>query len=266
MIELGVNAILFVGDDLETAFRHIAWAGYDGVEISAIEGHCENLVLDNWKDQAGEIRRLSSDYGLKLLAMEEALLDEERLMMAFEAAQALGIPVINIGPGGKSDDEEGFQKQTDLIAKMADKALDYGVTLCVKAHVGQCIYNTQTTLRAMKKISSNGFAVDMDPSHIHRAGENPAEALPPVLSRTRLIHIRDCKGRHPGPGKPEEQACGRGDLDLFAYCKALVEGGYHGPVCLEVIGAEGYSVARKAIIAAESYGYLNAILKRLRAR
>jgi sugar phosphate isomerase/epimerase len=148
---------------------------------------------------------------------------------------------------------------------MADKA-SIGVTLCVKAHVGQCIYNTPTTLRAIEKISSKGFAIDMDPSHVFRAGENPEEALPPVLARTRHIHIRDCKGRGPGPGKPEDQACGRGDIDLFAYCRALVEGGYSGPVCLEVIGAEGYSVAQKAIVAAESYGYLNAIFKGLGAR
>jgi sugar phosphate isomerase/epimerase len=149
---------------------------------------------------------------------------------------------------------------------MADRAIGYGVTLCVKAHVGQCIYNTPTTLRAMEKIQSEGFGIDMDPSHLYRAGENPEEALPPVLSRTRHIHIRDCKGRGPGPGKPEDQACGRGDIDLVAYCKALVEGGYSGPVCLEVIGAEGYSVSQKATIAAESYGYLNAVFEKLGAR
>jgi sugar phosphate isomerase/epimerase len=266
MIELGANAILFVGDDLETAFQHIAWAGYDGVEISAIKGHCENLVLDNWKDQVDDINRMSSDYGLKLLSMEAALLDEDRLQMAFEAAQALGIPLVNVGPGGKSGDEGDFERQTVRIAKMADRAIGYGVTLCVKAHVGQCIYNTPTTLRAMEKIQSEGFGIDMDPSHLYRAGENPEEALPPVLSRTRHIHIRDCKGRGPGPGKPEDQACGRGDIDLVAYCKALVEGGYSGPVCLEVIGAEGYSVSQKATIAAESYGYLNAVFEKLGAR
>ena len=79
----------------------------------------------------------------------------------------------------------------------------------------------------------------MDPSHIHRAGEVPAEALSKVLSRVRHIHIRDCKGPGPGPGEPKDQACGRGDIDLPAYFKAMVDGGYDGPVCLEVIGAEG---------------------------
>ena len=90
------------------------------------------------------------------------------------------------------------------MAKMAEKAEEFGVTLCCKAHVGACIYNTPTTLRAMEKIPSPAFGIDMDPSHIYRAGENPAEALTPVLGRARHIHIRDCKGRGPSPGTPAE--------------------------------------------------------------
>jgi sugar phosphate isomerase/epimerase len=87
-----------------------------------------------------------------------------------------------------------------------------------------------------------------------------------VLSRVKHVHIRDCKGRGPSPGAPCDQACGRGDIDLFGYCKAMVDGSYNGPVCLEVIGAGQYELAQRAVIAAESYGYLNACLKRLKAR
>ena len=152
------------------------------------------------------------------------------------------------------------------MAKMADKAKSYGVTLCCKAHVGACIYNTPTTLRAMEKIKSSAFGIDMDPSHIYRAGEDPADALAPVLNRVRHIHIRDCKGPGPRPGSPPDQACGRGDIDLFAYCRVMVEGGYSGPVCLEVIGAGEMALPDVSIIAAESYGYLNACLKALGAR
>jgi len=266
MIKLGVNSVLFGGFDFATAAKHIKMAGYDGVEISAIQGMCEHLELDRWREQAGELKQIVSDNGLEFLSMEEAALNEDRLMKAFEAGAEIGIPVINIGPGGKSGVEEDFQRQTDLMAKMAEKAEPFGVTLCCKAHVGGSIYNTPTTLRAMEKIKSPAFGVDMDPSHIYRAGEDPAEALRPVLSRVKHIHIRDCKGAGPGPGTPPDQACGRGDIDLFAYCKVMVEGGYDGPVCLEVIGAGQMALPDVSIIAAESYGYLNACLKALGAR
>ena len=266
MIKLGVNSVLYQNLDVATAMQHIAWAGYDGVELSAIAGMCEHLELDRWQDQADTIRALAAKHRLELLSMEVASLDEHRLVKAFEAGQALGVPVVNIGPGGKSDVEEDFVRQTGLIAKMAAKAVDYGLTLCCKAHVGGSIYDTPTTLRAMQEIASPGFGVDMDPSHIHRAGEDPAQALPAVLARVKHIHIRDCRGSGPAPGEPRDQACGRGDIDLDGYFNAMVKGGYDGPVCLEVIGAGDYDLSQRAMIAAESYGYMNACLKRLGAR
>jgi hypothetical protein len=39
---------------LETAFRYLAMAGYDGIELSAIDGMSEHLVLDRWRDLAGD--------------------------------------------------------------------------------------------------------------------------------------------------------------------------------------------------------------------
>jgi sugar phosphate isomerase/epimerase len=263
MIKLGINSVLFQNHDLATAMRQAAWAGYAGIELSAIKGMCEHLDLDNWRAQADNIKALAAENKLALLSMEVASLDETRLTKAFEAGQALGVPIVNVGPGGKSNVEEDFQKQTDLIAGLADKAARYGITLCCKAHVGGAIYSTPTTLRAMEKIKSPGFGVDMDPSHIYRAGEDPAQALPAVLSRMKHIHIRDCKGRGPSPGAPCDQACGRGDIDLFGYFKAMVAGKYAGPVCLEIIGAGEYDISRRAVIAAESYGYMNACLKML---
>jgi len=104
----------------------------------------------------------------------------------------------------------------------------------------------------------------MDPSHVYRAGENPVDAIPQVLSGVKHIHIRDCADHGGvlggGPGLPKAQTCGRGDIDLFGFINALVVGGYDGPVCLEVIGPE-QSLNSASIIAAESRGYMNACLK-----
>jgi sugar phosphate isomerase/epimerase len=266
MIQLGVNTVLFAGTDFRTAANYIKWAGYDALEISAIKGMCEHLCLDTWKQDAAEIRAISEDLQLPINAMEEAALDEERLMTAFEAAAEIGISVINIGPGGSKEVPEDLPKTIDMLTKMAEKAEPFGVTLCVKAHVGASIWNTPTTLEAMSKITSPAFGIDMDPSHIHRGGEVPKDALKQVISRVRHIHIRDCAGPGPSPGNPELQACGRGDIDLWGYCVAMADAGYEGPVNLEVIGATEYPVERCAMIAAESYGYLNACLQGCNAR
>ena len=260
-MKLGANSVLFGGYDLETAFKHIAMAGYDGIELSAIDGMSQHLVLESWKEIAPQIKQLSTSYALELLAMEQPSQDPAKMELAFQAAVDMGIPIINCGPGGKMNDETSFRQSIDSLGSLAIMAEHYGVTLCTKAHVGAAIFNTPTTLRLLEAIPSNAFGIDMDPSHIYRAGENPVRALQSVISRVKHVHIRDCKGRQQGPGKPEDQANGRGDIDLFGYIGTLAEYSYSGPLDLEIIGAGSYSLVQCAVIAAESRGHMQACLQ-----
>jgi sugar phosphate isomerase/epimerase len=265
-MKLGANSVLFGGYDLETAFKYTAMAGYDGIELSAIDGMSQHLVLDRWRELVAPIKGWAAEYGLELLAMEQPSQDPEKMERAFQAASELGVPVVNCGPGGKSDDESTFQPVVDSLGKLADRAQHYGVTLCVKAHVGNVVYNTPTTLRLMEAITSPAFGIDMDPSHIWRANENPVEAIAAVVSRVKHVHIRDCKGRQQSPGKPEMQANGRGDIDLVGYIRVLHEAGYEGPVDLEIIGAKEYALEQCCVIAAESRGHMQACLQACGAR
>lgn len=265
MIKLGVNSVLFKTVSFREAAEAIKKCGYDGVEISAIGGMCEHLNLADWKNQKSELIAIREELDLPFLSTEVASQDRDRLNTAFEACAEIGIPIVNIGPGGKMNDEDTMKTSLETIQILAEDAEKYGITLCVKAHVGAAVFSTPTTLRMMDAITSPAFGVDMDPSHIHRAGENPAVALPAVLSKMKHIHIRDCKGEGPSPGDPTNQACGRGDIDLYGYFKAMVDQKYNGPVCLEVIGPD-QCLTDATRIAAESYGYMNAILKMLGAR
>ncbi len=260
-MKLGANSVLFGGYDMETAFKALAMAGYDGIELSAIEGMSEHLVLDRWRELVPNIKTLAQTYGLELLAMEQPNLAATLMEKAMQAAAELGIPIINCGPGGKSGDEDSLQGTIEVLDDLVQMAERYGVTLCVKAHVGASVYNTATTLKVMSAISSRAFGIDMDPSHIHRAGEDTVEALKAVVSRVRHVHIRDCKGRQQNPGKPEEQTNGRGDIDLLGYMRILHENGYSGAVNLEIIGAKSYSIEQCSVIAAEARGHMQACLQ-----
>jgi sugar phosphate isomerase/epimerase len=265
-MKLGANSVLFGGYDMETAFKYLAMAGYDGIELSAIDGMSSHLVLENWRVLAPEIRRLSQTHSLELLAIEQPSRDPVKMEQAMQAAAAMGIPIINCGPGGTSGDAASLQQSIDDLGNLCRMAEKYGVTLCVKAHVGQSVYNTPTTLLVMNAIASPAFGIDMDPSHIYRAGENPVEAIAAVISRVKHVHIRDCKGRQQGPGKPEHQANGRGDIDLVGYIRVLHENGYTGPLNLEIIGAKEYGVEQCCVIAAESRGHMQACLQACGAR
>lgn len=265
MIKLGANTVLYKDFSLRETVENLSKIGYDGFEISAIEGMCEHLVLKDWKDQKSEIAEICEEFSMQVTATEVATNDPVRLELAFQAAAGIGIPVVNIGPGGKMDDEADLAaciERLNLLAKMAE---GYGVTLCVKAHVGASIYNTPTTLRAVAGVKNDFFGIDMDPSHIFRGGENPEEALDAVAKSMKHVHIRDCVGRQQSPGTPFQQMCGAGDINLRGYFEVLVKTGYDGPVNLEIIGPS-LSLADANIVAAESYGYMNACLKALNAR
>ena len=265
-MKLGANTVLFGGHEFKTAFEYLALAGYDGVEISAIAGMGEHLDLSNWREVTPKLKQLAKDYALELLAMEQPKQDADVMEQAMQAAVELGIPIINCGPGGKSDDEASLQASIDSLGKLTERAEHYGLTLCVKAHVGQSVYNTPTTLKLMDAIDSPAFGIDMDPSHIYRANENPVDAIAAVISRVKHVHIRDCKGRQQGPGSPENQANGRGDIDLVGYIRTLHENGYNGSLNLEVIGAQEYSVEQCCTIAAEARGHMQACLQACGAR
>ena len=111
--------MLFGGYDMETAFKHIAMAGYDGIELSAIDGMSQHLVLANWQELAGEIKRFAKDYELELLAMEQPSRDPERMELAFQAAAEIGVPIINCGPGGASDDESAWPEVVDSLGSLS---------------------------------------------------------------------------------------------------------------------------------------------------
>lgn len=267
-MKLGANSVLFGGFDVETAFKYTKMAGYDGIELSAIPMMGDHLVLDDWQASARQIKQLAKDYDLELLAMEQTQRDPEIMEKAMQAAVEAGIPIINCGPGGKTDEPDTLQQSLDELGVVATMAEKYGVTVCVKAHVGASIYNTPTTLKVMEAITSPAFGIDMDPSHIYRANENPVEAIAAVISRVKHVHIRDCKGRQQGPGTPEDQANGRGDIDLVGYIRVLHENGYTGPLNLEVIGTKAgeYSLEQCCVIAAESRGHMQACLQAAGAR
>lgn len=254
-MKLGMNTVVFAGTDFETALQHVAWAGYEYVELAAIAGMAPHVEIG---DDADKIKDLLASHNLTPTAMEAATTDVERLRGLFALAAEIGVPIVNIGSGGKTEDEESTKTSIEFVRTVAKMAGDAGVTLAVKPHVGQAIYNAATGMRLMEEVTEGALGLNFDPSHLARADEDPAQVAPQWGNRIVTSHFRDCPVRVPGPpGTPEQQIPGRGALDLPGILKALNGTGYSGPVNLEVIGAKDYSVSRAMGIAAEARGYLH---------
>lgn len=262
-MQLGCNTVLFGGTDLATALEHIALAGYRYVELAAIKGMCEHVSPG--LDHAGvrEARQMLVDHGLEATAMELGRPDPAQLKQLFGLANDLGVPIVNIGSGGTSGDEESVKSAITQIGELARLAGQHGVRLAVKPHVGQAIYNSATALRLMDEVREPALGLNFDPSHLFRANENPEEVAGAWGAHIATSHFRDCHSREQQVGPPETQIPGRGIVDLPATLRTLHSAGYAGPLNLEVIGARAYPLPRAMGIAAESRGYLHRCLQEI---
>ena len=264
---LGCNTVLFAMTTLEDALQHLAWAGYDGAELSYIGAMVEHVQPDQPDAYYAEIKQRAADLNLGLYAIEVTPNAPERVENACRIAAALGIPVVAIGSGGKTGDEDSFRQAVDLGRTLAAIAGKHGVTLALKPHVGAAVYNTETALRAWREIGSQSLGLNFDPSHLVRAGEDVAEAARAFTAAGAVVHshFRDCLTTQLGgpPGPPDEQVPGRGIVDIPAVLRALRDGGYKGVLDLEVIGAKAFPLSRAMGIAAETRGYLNRVLKEI---
>lgn len=265
-MKFGVNTVLFGGYDLKTAFEHIKFTGYRGAELAAIVGMAEHLSATADDAELRDIRGLAEEVGLELYCVEAAtniLLPEnrERSKRVFERAAALGIPVVTIGSGGVSDDEEKTQQSIAAIAELAAAAADAGIRFALKLHYGQSIYNTKTALRLMDEVRHPALGLNYDATHIGRVGDDPVEALAALKDHIIHMHIRDTRMDQLKISPPEGQIAGRGTVPLPAVVKKTVEIGYDGAVVLEIIGANAYTLPQVTAIAAESRGYLGRLFE-----
>jgi sugar phosphate isomerase/epimerase len=260
---LGCNTVLFAMGDLATALQHVAWAGYRHVELAVIKGMCEHVPADADGAQVANARALLDEYGLVATAIEAATTDPVRLEQIFRLAAALEVPIVNVGSGGTSGDEESTKAAIEHVGAMARLAGQHGVRLAVKPHVGQAIFNGATALRLADEVREPALGLNFDPSHLFRANEDPPEVARRWGARIIASHFRDCASREQRVGPPETQIPGRGAVDLPATLAALREVGYAGPLNLEVIGAFQYPLSRAMGVAAESRGYLNRCLQEI---
>jgi len=276
-VKLGCNTVLFNQLDLYGAVQHIAWAGYDGAELAYLGSMAQHIELNTDQSYIDEVKSFARKHKLELFATEAGVgpsgataeIDKESektITKLFETVKKLGIPTVAIGSGGKTGDGEMTERVFKYIRQMGELAESWGLTLAVKPHVGASVYDTKTVLAMLEKIDSPAVGVNFDPSHLYRAGDDPAEAALKMGDRIVHSHFRDCPHREQHPGLPEQQIPGRGEIDIPETLRALRDVGYDRVLDLEVIGAFTYPLSRQMAIAAEARGYLNRCLQELKMR
>ena len=231
-MELGCSTILYGGHGLEAALERIAAAGYRAIELCAINGMAPHVSPSS--DLADVRRRVAAAD----LAIESVGASGNLSRKTIEMADALGAPAITAGSGGASDDEASFRETVERVAGLARVAADLGVTISLKPHVRQAVYNTPTALRFMDEVDRRVVGLNVDASHLIRAGEDPVDAIARLAPHVATARIRDATRGVEGPGPVDRQIPGNGDLDVAALAGAIAALPRPRYAVLEIVGTK----------------------------
>ena len=297
-MKLGCSTIIFNQLDLYGALQHIAWAGYDGAELSDLMPtrgtdlanltSNRHIELNMHQTYIDEVKHIAKKHGLEMFGInteEEGETDGDKiksLEKVFDMALKLGIPVVAPYLRGKSGDKEITKRNFKYIRKLSERAESRGITLAISIHTCTPIDNTATAIQMLDEIESPSLGVTLDTREICRAGDDPLETVSKIGKRIVHVHFRDYPRQEqiPANASPtffalsgqyepwlptiEQQIPGRGRVNFYQILKLLKNIGYDKAVDVMMPGALTYPLSRQMGIAAEARGYLNRCLQELK--
>jgi len=231
---------------VDTAIRHLAQLGYDGIELTVIPRYTTELsTLDSVERKriAGLLK--AHHLALPAIAAHSNLLATDaqahaqsmwRLKgtvdLAIDLAQGDELPVIETTPGGQPEQWEGLKSLlVDRIGELVEYAQSRGVTIAMEPHVGAIIETPQKMLELLDLVGSPHFKVNFDISHFDVIGMTIEETVPVLAPHSVHTHVKDQRGRYPDF---EFLIPGEGNFDYVAYLKAMQKHGYDRFITAEV--------------------------------
>lgn len=236
-MDIGCSTILYGGHPLAAALNGIRSAGYRAIELCAIKGMAPHVDVS---DDASAVRRQVEDAGLAIesIGASGRLTDQAEFRRLIELAGHLGAPAITTGTGGVSNDPDSFEQVVQSFRELAVVATGHGVAISIKPHVNQAVYNTPTAKRFIEALDSPAIGLNLDASHLVRAGEDPVQAFSDLAADVATARIRDATRGVDGPGPVERQIPGHGDLDMPALARAIAALPRPRFAVLEIVGTK----------------------------
>ena len=216
----------------DEALAGIAKAGFKHVELSAVPGWTEHVVLNG----TDEVRRKLDHYGLAPVSLSghSDLTTPEGLEHGIKAvrwAAKYGIPIMNTAVGGHASQEESESAFLANIGALADVAEAEGIVVALEIH-GDIMASGEKTLPLLEKIGRDSVKVNYDTANCVFYGDVKAvDDIPKIAPHLAHVHLKDTTG---GKGVWNFGALGTGIVDFGAVLGALADAGYTGPYSVEL--------------------------------
>ena len=239
---------------LPKALDHLAKTGYRAVELACLSGWEMDPTAMS-PQSIGQLRKDLSASGMSVAAImldtpldtPVATFDKNLVLLAKACSLAKEInpaspPVLESILGGKPGDLPAkMPLHRERLAKVVEVLEREGGTLALKPHRMQAFDDAVALASLISGAKSRRVVAAFDPSHFQHRTPGIAEAWRALAPATRFVHIKETvidgkQARFVLPGE--------GGLDLAMMRRLLVDGGYNGPVCVEVSrqvwSAQGY--------------------------
>jgi L-ribulose-5-phosphate 3-epimerase len=233
---VGCSTNCYHGFDLDTALRGIAGAGFERVELTSVIDYTEHVMPEGMsgEDISSLVDTLHS-FGLSPmslsghsnLASREGV---ESFKRRLDFAKAIGIPVVNTGPG-EVETPSGRNRFFQYISDVAEHAEKTGVTVALETH-GELMGSGKAAAEVIRTVNSPWIRINYDTGNvIFYGGVRPEDDIRFALPFLAHIHLKDKRG---GRKVWDFPPLGRGELDFHALFHALTESGYAGPISVEI--------------------------------
>lgn len=231
MIQVGIFSGYFPYD-LERTAKTIRGLGFNTVQLDL---HFKDIDLSAGQitdDKAKRVRDVFRDNDLPICAISGYTnivhpdLDERKrrvdyLKEIIRNARKFGTPYVISESGTfnaesdwvsdpKNKTEEGYEAARDVIADLAQTAVDHGAIFLLETYVNNVIGSLEETVRVFKDVQSPGLELLMDPTNYFETwnmGEMDKvlnDVFDTVGDRVRIAHAKDVK--HSGADKSEKHA------------------------------------------------------------
>jgi len=229
---------------LAKALDHLAKTGYRAVELACLPGWEMDPTTIS-PQSIGQLRKALSASGLSVAGiMLDAPLDtsamnfDKNLVLLAKACSmakslvAESPPLMETVLGGKPGDLPAkLPLHRERLAKVVEVLEREGGTLALKPHRMQAFDDAAALASLVSGAKSRRVVAAFDPSHFQHRTPGIAEAWRALAPATRFVHIKETvvdgkQARFVLPGE--------GGLDIDMMRRLLVDGGYKGPVCVEV--------------------------------
>lgn len=228
------------------ALTHCARIGYRNVELPLLSGY--PTQPDRLSPaMRGEIRRQAEGLGLTISALTYNMSltapdasqarYRDGIKLVSEIARDLAPdrpPPIQTSIGGKAEEWEALRESMAVrLRAWVATAGAAGGSLVITPHVGHAVNSPDRLLWLYRQAEHPVLGLTFDRSHFELEGYSLAQSVPQLAPHTRFVHLKDTKGT---PAAYDSFLPGEVYLDYPHYLRLLADGGYRGPLVVEVSG------------------------------